>query len=463
MMTKLDTRVRRTMVRNLINLIRVKDILDSTRGNRMSAFDLGSNALSDQTGSAKKRVAYFYDAEIGNYHYGQGHPMKPHRARMTHNLVVNYGLHRQMDVFRPKLVSAAELTRFHSDDYINFLRLITPDNSIDYTRQLQRFNVGEDCPVFDGVFEFCQIYASGSIGGAARLMQGASDIVINWAGGLHHAKKSEASGFCYVNDCVLAILELLKQHQRVLYIDIDIHHGDGVEEAFYTTNRVMTASFHKFGEYFPGTGDVKDKGHGKGENYAINVPLHDGMDDDSFKTVFRPVISSIMERFQPTAIVLQCGADSLSGDRLGCFNLSLRGHADCVAFVKSFNIPTLVLGGGGYTLRNVPRLWAYETAVLLDTPVKDTLPYNDYFEYYGPDYRLHLPVSNMQNLNTPRYIDDMKNQVLQILKNVEIAPSAPILTGADGTTQIPPIFKQENLEDVPKGEGGAAQENQPHE
>ncbi len=121
------------------------------------------------------------------------------------------------------------------------------------------------------------------IGGAVRLNQGASDIVINWAGGLHHAKKSEASGFCYVNDCVLAILELLKQHQRVLYIDIDIHHGDGVDEAFYTSNRVMTCSFHKFGEYFPGTGDVKDKGFGQGENYAINVPLHDGMDDDSFR------------------------------------------------------------------------------------------------------------------------------------------------------------------------------------
>ena len=109
------------------------------------------------------------------------------------------------------------------------------------------------------MFEFCQIYTSGSIGGAARLLQGASDIVINWAGGLHHAKKGEASGFCYINDCVLATLELLKVHQRVLYIDIDIHHGDGVEEAFYSTNRVMTASFHKFGEYFPGTGDWKDR------------------------------------------------------------------------------------------------------------------------------------------------------------------------------------------------------------
>lgn len=388
------------------------------------------------TSGTKKRVAYFYDAEIGNYHYGQGHPMKPHRVRMTHNLVVNYGLYRKMEVYRPKLITPDQLSRFHSDDYINFLRKITPDNMHDYTRQLQRFNVGEDCPVFDGLFEFCQIYTSGSIGGAVRLNEGNSDVVINWAGGLHHAKKSEASGFCYINDCVIAILELLKQHQRVLYIDIDIHHGDGVEEAFYTTNRVMTASFHKFGEYFPGTGDVMDKGYGVGENYAINVPLQDGMDDESYRSVFRPVINKIMEVFQPGAVVLQCGADSLSGDRLGCFNLSLQGHADCVDFVNSFNIPTLVLGGGGYTLRNVPRCWAYETAVILNTPVKDAMPYNDYYDYFAPEYKLHLPVSNMDNMNTPQYLHGITETIFDILKGVNV-PGVQIHTGQTGTTLVP--------------------------
>jgi len=107
-----------------------------------------------------------------------------------------------------------------------------------------------------------------------------SDICINWSGGLHHAKKEEASGFCYVNDIVLAILELLKYHNRVLYIDIDVHHGDGVEEAFYTTNRVMTVSFHRYGEnYFPGTGDLQDIGVGEGQFYSLNVPLKMYIDD----------------------------------------------------------------------------------------------------------------------------------------------------------------------------------------
>lgn len=284
-------------------------------------------------------------------------------------------------------------------------------------------NVGEDCPVFDGLFEFCQISAGGSVGGAVKLNHGQADIAINWAGGLHHAKKSEASGFCYINDIVLAILELLKYHARVLYIDIDIHHGDGVEEAFYTTDRVMTVSFHKFGDYFPGTGDIRDIGAGAGRGYAINFPLKDGIDDESYKNIFKPVISKVMEVYRPGAIVLQCGADSLSGDRLGCFNLSIQGHADCVEFVKNFNIPTLVLGGGGYTIRNVARCWTYETSVLLEKPIQDALPYNDYFEYFGPDFSLSIPTSNMENANSYEYLEKNKITLLEVLSSIKGAPS----------------------------------------
>ncbi|KDO15909.1 histone deacetylase 1 [Saprolegnia parasitica CBS 223.65] len=336
---------------------------------------MGPLALADALGTPKKRVSYFYDSEIGNFSYGPGHCWKPHRVRITHNLIVNYGLAKHMHVFRPPLVGVEDLTRFHSDDYIQFLRTVTPDNMHEHYRQLQRFafNDGGDCPVFDGMFEFCQIAATGSIGGAARLNDKSADIAINWGGGMHHAKRSEASGFCFVNDCNLGILELLKEHARVLYIDIDVHHGDGVEEAFYTTNRVMTVSFHKYGGvFFPCTGNVKDIGYGEGKNYAVNVPCHDGMDDESFIGVFRDVISKVMEHYAPGAIVLQCGADSLSGDRLGCFNLSVKGHGAAVAYVRSFNIPTLIIGGGGYTLRNVPRCWCYETSVALGVEIPVT-------------------------------------------------------------------------------------------
>ncbi|KAK6014326.1 mago nashi protein [Ostertagia ostertagi] len=288
---------------------------------------------------------------------------------------------------------------------------------------MQRFNVGEDCPVFDGVFEFCQLSCGGSLAAATKLNRKHADIAINWMGGLHHAKKSEASGFCYSNDIVLAILELLKHHQRVLYVDIDIHHGDGVEEAFYTTDRVMTVSFHKYGEYFPGTGDLKDIGAEKGKYYALNFPLRDGIDDETYESIFTPVIRKVMECFQPSAIVLQCGADSLTGDRLGCFNLTLRGHGKCVAFLKKFGVPLMMVGGGGYTIRNVSRCWTYETSVAVEAEIANELPYNDYFEYFGPDFKLHIEKSNMTNQNTRDYLEKTMVRLFENLRELPYAPS----------------------------------------
>jgi len=375
--------------------------------------------------SSKKKISYFYDPEVGNFYYGQGHPMKPHRMRMTHNLLLHYGLYKEMEVFRPELANAEDMTQFHSDEYIEFLRMITPDNQHEHLRQLKRFNVAEDCPVFDGLFNFTQIYTGGSIGGAVRLNHKLADTVINWAGGLHHAKKAEASGFCYVNDIVLSILELLKVHNRVLYIDIDIHHGDGVEEAFYTTDRVMTASFHKFGEYFPGTGHLQDVGQHRGKYYSVNVPLKDGIDDETYERLFKPIMQKVMEVFSPDAIVFQSGADSLSGDRLGCFNLSIRGHAECLKYMSTFNIPLLVLGGGGYTIRNVARCWTYETGCLLGCDLEDVMPANEYSEYFGPTNTLHITPSNMENQNTREYIDGIRTRILENLSKLPARPGAP--------------------------------------
>ncbi|XP_023997967.2 probable histone deacetylase 1-B [Salvelinus sp. IW2-2015] len=120
-------------------------------------------ALSS-AGGTKKKVCYYYDGDVGNYYYGQGHPMKPHRIRMTHNLLLNYGLYRKMEIYRPHKANGEEMTKYHSDDYIKFLRSIRPDNMSEHSKQMQRFNVGEDCPVFDGLFEFCQLSTGGSVG-----------------------------------------------------------------------------------------------------------------------------------------------------------------------------------------------------------------------------------------------------------------------------------------------------------
>ncbi|KAL1765369.1 histone deacetylase 1 isoform X2 [Sigmodon hispidus] len=341
---------------------------------------------------------------------------------MTHNLLLNYGLYRKMEIYCPHKANAEEITKYHSDDYIKFLRSICPDNMSEYSKQMKRFNLGEDCPIFDGLFEFCQLSTGGSVESVVKLNKQQTDIAVNSAGGLHHTKKSEASGFCYINDIVLAILELQKYHQRVLYIDIDIHHGDGVEEAFYTTDWVMTVSFHKYGEYFPGTGDLQDIGAGKGKYYAVNYPLQDGIDDESYEAIFKPVMSKVMEMFQPSAVVLRCGSDSLSGDWLVCFNLTIKGHAKCVEFVKSFNLPLLMLGGGGYTICNVARCWTYKPAVALDTEIPNELPYNDYFEYFGPDFKFHISPSNMTNQNTNEYLEKIKQRLFE---NLRMLPHAP--------------------------------------
>ncbi|KAH6803260.1 histone deacetylase 6 [Perilla frutescens var. frutescens] len=401
---------------------------------------------------------------------------------MAHNLIVHYSLHRRMEISRPFPAASGDIRRFHSPEYVEFLSSVSPDTLHDHThaRHLKRFNVGEDCPVFDGLFNFCQASAGGSIGAAVKLNRQDADIAINWAGGLHHAKKSEASGFCYVNDIVLGILELLKVHRRVLYVDIDIHHGDGVEEAFYVTDRVMTVSFHKFGDFFPGTGHIRDVGVATGKYYALNVPLNDGLNDENFRSLFRPIMQKVMEVYQPDAVVLQCGADSLSGDRLGCFNLSVKGHADCLRFLRSFNVPLMVLGGGGYTIRNVARCWCYEVSLSLslslslayllafacslseslhmlllynvDVEPDNKLPYNEYYEYFGPDYTLHVEPSNMENLNTQRDLEKIsrncRNMLLDQLSKLQHAPSTQFQT-MPPTTEVPEE-REEDMEVRPK-------------
>jgi len=370
--------------------------------------------------SYKRDVSYFFDNEIGIYHLANGHPMKPLRVAMADELIQKYGLYPKMKIYDKNFINVTDedLTVFHSSEYIELIKNISTENKALYEDQLYQFNFGEDCPVFDSLYDYCCLYTSGSILGAQLLNEKKSDIVINWSGGLHHAKKCEASGFCYINDCVLAILELLKHYERVLYIDIDVHHGDGVEEAFYTTDRVLTCSLHKFGDYFPGTGHVDDKGVGEGINHSVNFPLKDGMDDFSYEQVYKTIIQEIVNRFDPKAIVLQCGSDSLSGDRLGCFNLSIKGHGEAVSFIKSLGIPFMLLGGGGYTLRNVPRCWTYETSIALGEELPNEMPENEFLEYFGPEYKLHFPVSNMENQNTKEYLELMVGKILENLKQV---------------------------------------------
>ncbi|GAB2240823.1 hypothetical protein Droror1_Dr00021341 [Drosera rotundifolia] len=227
--------------------------------------------------------------------------------------------------------------------------------------------------------------------------RGDADIGINWAGGLHHAKKSEASGFCYVYDIVLGILEQLKVHRGAFWW-FKVWSWFRVCSWFWVIG---------FGE-----------GVGLGKHYSLNVSLNDGIDDDaSFRGLFRPIITKVKEVYQPEAVVLQCGADLLTGDRLGCFNLPVKGHADCLAFLRSFNVPLMVFGGGGYTIRNVARCWCYETAVAAGVEPDNKLP-------------------NMENQNSAKDLERIRTMLLESLSRIPAAPTVAFQT-TPITTDVP--------------------------
>ncbi len=170
------------------------------------------------------------------------------------------------------------------------------------------------------------------------------------------------------------------------------------------------------------------------------MPLNEGVDDETYSSIYRPVIDGIMENYKPNVVVVQCGADSISGDRLGCFNLSVKGHGACVEYVKRFHLPMMVLGGGGYTMRNVARAWSYETGIILNEDLPNgmlitryhvDIPENDFIEYFCPEYRIHMPTSNMENMNPKEYLNDVRDKILDNLKHV--IPVSP-MSGALGTS-----------------------------
>lgn len=223
-----------------------------------------------------------------------------------------------------------------------------------------------------------------------------------------------------------------RYHARVLYVDIDYTHGDGVEEAFYSSNRVMTLSLHKHGaDTFPGSGAAGDIGEGEGKGYSINLPLKDGIRDAPYLSLFEGVVGAAARRFNPSVIVMQCGANSLAGDRIGSFNLTHVGHCGAVEFVCSLDTPLLLLGGGGCSLSNVARVWARETMIALggddaalSTP---TLPRSaantTCYEYFSPDYSLDVEPVVMRDENMEPYLESVEAAALATLRDyVEVVP-----------------------------------------
>lgn len=415
-------------------------------------------------------VSFHYNPHVEYHHFGSSHPMKPWRLTLTKQLVLSYGLEYTMDLYEPRPANFNELAIFHDRDYLAYLSNITPQNAQAEDPQYISYGFGgesNDCPVFDGLWNYVSLYTGASMSAAWNLLNKQSDIAINWSGGLHHAKKNLASGFCYVNDIVIAIQLLLTQHQRVLYIDIDVHHGDGVEQAFESTDRVFTLSYHKYGidrhgyPFFPGTGNINEMGPSdpanRGKGHSLNLPIDDGIDDDQYKWLFKTVTGAVIEKYNPQAIVLQSGADSLGGDRLGRFNLNIKAHGYCIETVKGYGRPLLLIGGGGYTPRNVARTWCHETSVCVGAELHNDLPAHiPYIQAFqgaeNGDGILYPDLHNTKrhdNLNSMPKLQKILEQAMENLRYLEGAPSVVVNTKGIGEEELMRVREmvEQELED----------------
>ncbi|XP_023653366.2 histone deacetylase 8 isoform X1 [Paramormyrops kingsleyae] len=342
----------------------------------------------------------------------------PNRANMVHCLIEAYGLLKDMRVVKPRVASMEDMAVFHTDSYLEHLHKISEDGDNDDPQSID-FGLGYDCPVVEGIFDYAAAVGGATLTAAECLLDGKDNVAINWAGGWHHAKKDEASGFCYVNDAVLGILKLREKYDRVLYIDVDLHHGDGVEDAFSFTSKVMTVSLHKFSPgFFPGTGGLHDTGLGKGRWHAVNVPLEDGIGDDRYFQLFTSVLQEVHASFNPEAVVMQLGADTIAGDPMCSFNMTPVGVGHCLDYVLTWELPTLLLGGGGYNLANTARCWTYLTGVILGRSLASEIPDHEFFTEYGPDYSLEISPSCRPDRNETQQLDRVISTIKGNLKNV---------------------------------------------
>ena len=248
------------------------------------------------------------------------------------------------------------LLTFHTERYVDVLR----DASAGSHRP-EAFAMGlgtADCPVFNGMYEYSALACGASLKGAELVLSGQAEVAFNPSGGLHHAMPERASGFCYLNDVVLACMRLAAGGMRVLYLDIDAHHGDGVQAAFYGRRDVFTLSLHESGQtLFPGTGFEDETGTGDGRGYSVNVPLPPGTYDGAYLKAFRQVALPLIGAYDPDAFVMQLGMDGLAGDPLTHLCLTNNTCVEVLQAVQTFRRPVLAVGGGGYNIPNTVRAW----------------------------------------------------------------------------------------------------------
>jgi acetoin utilization protein AcuC len=328
-----------------------------------------------QPSTAETRACLIDPRSLAHFDFGSGHPFKIHRLGLTYELLEAYGLTEAdgVAIIVPREATEDEAIAFHSQGYLETLRLASSGM---WVPNLFAHGLGtSDNPVFPDVYDWGMSVAGASIDCANEILAGRARRAFNMSGGLHHAMPSRASGFCHINDAVLAIHALLRGGRRVAYVDIDAHHGDGVEHAFYTRSDVLTISIHQTGyTIFPGSGFVEDVGDGPGEGYAVNIPLLPGAGDDAYDRAFDEVIIPLLEAYAPDVLATQLGADAILGDAVANLRISLRGFERSVRRFRSLDLPWIAFGGGGYDVGNVVRAWTLAWGVIVEADLPDEVP-----------------------------------------------------------------------------------------
>ena len=312
-----------------------------------------------------RKAVFIYSSELEKYRYPPEHPFNTIRAKRTREIVNSLGLltgdgRREVP---PVPAERLVLKKFHSARYLHALRTAAKGR---WDTEALNMGIGTgDCPIFEGLYEYAVLATGATLVGAKLILSGEAEVAFNPSGGFHHAMPEQASGFCYINDVALGCITLTEAGKRVLYLDVDVHHGDGVAYAFYDRCDVMTISLHQNPRtLFPGTGFEDEIGTGKGKGYCINVPLPVGTYDQAYMKAFEAVALPLIKVYKPDVFVFELGADALAGDPLAHLFLTNNVYVEVINHLLSFNKPILATGGGGYNVDNTARAWALAWAVL---------------------------------------------------------------------------------------------------
>ncbi|MGA1980562.1 MAG: acetoin utilization protein AcuC [Sedimentisphaerales bacterium] len=308
---------------------------------------------------ATRKAVFIYSEELEEYQYPPEHPFNTIRAKKVREIISSMGLlsgagRREV---APEPADRVVLKKFHSSPYLRALKEASEGK---FNAEALGMGIGTpDCPVFEGLYEGAVLAAGGTLVGAKLILSGEADVAFNPSGGFHHAGPERASGFCYINDVALACIILAEEGRRVLYLDVDVHHGDGVAYAFYDRRDVMTISLHQNPRtLFPGTGFEDEIGSGEGKGYCVNVPLPIGTYDEAYMKAFEALALPLIGAFEPDVFVFELGADALAGDPLAHLCLTNNVYAEVIGHLLSFGKPILATGGGGYNVDNTVRAWA---------------------------------------------------------------------------------------------------------